>query len=614
VAAAAALAIGAGSPWLAGEWDRELLAGGAYKYAAYVAPERLETELRTGELVFYREGRAATISVKRLGGRLSLAVDGKVDATTSTDMLTQRLLAHLPLLLHGSARSVGIIGLGSGVTAGSALAHPVRSVEVVEISPEVVDAADARVRVVVADGRNHLLLSPQRYDVIISEPSNPWMAGVGPLFTREFFALARARLEPGGVMCQWAHVYNMRTEDLRTIVGGFTDVFPAAALFLANEGDVLLLGAEAALPAPDVPTLRRRMEPLAVREDLLGVGVRSPYGVASLFALGGPALTAWARDAPRHTDDRPRLELSAPRSLHADTSRANRLAIAAAARGTQPPEPFASLLAGAEAPALVERAQMLERAGSPGWAREVYQEAIAKEPDRLAALEGLVRTSLLLGRAAEAESELRALGEGPLAGPRVARALLFQNLNRPAEALEALQQAVALAPRMTRPLLIGAEIQRGGGNLEAAEGLAAQALALAPGDADAEALLAALRLDGGALEESLARAEAVLGRDPTQVRALEVAAVCRARLGQRPRARQAFEELLRLDPDGWAHLHNYGLFELEGGDARAAARWFEQAVEVDPTNPQGWEGLAQAARAMGDKALLARAERGRAAR
>jgi spermidine synthase len=625
--AAAAAAMGAASPWLAGAWDRELLSGGAYKYAAYVPPERLESELRAGELVFYREGRAATISVKRLGGRLSLAVDGKVDATTSTDMPTQRLLAHVPLLLHGSARSVCIVGLGSGVTAGSALAHPVRSVEAVEISPEVVEASklfahanrdcsgDARLKVVVADGRNHLLLTPRRYDVIISEPSNPWMAGVGPLFAREFFALARSRLEPGGVMCQWAHVYNMRTEDLRTIVAGFTDVFPSAALFLVNEGDVLLLGAAGDLPAPDVATLRRRMEPSAVREDLGGVGVRSAYALASLFALGPPALDAWARDAPRHTDDRPRLELSAPRSIHADTSRANREAIAMAARGARPPEPFASLLADPQAPALMERAQMLERAGSPAWAREVYQAAVAIEPDRLPALEGLVRTSLVLGRAAEAEAELRGMvAREPPPGhaePRIALALLLQNTDRPADALDALQQAVALAPRLARPLLIGAEIQRSGGNLDAAEGLAAQALALAPADAEAEALLAALRYDRGALKEALERAESVLKRDRDQLRALEIAAVSRARLGDRPRAREAFERLLRLEPDGWEHLNNYGLFELEGGDARAAARWFEQAVELNPHSVEGWEGLLQAARALRDAALLARAERGR---
>ena len=255
----AGVAVGAwAAPRLAPPWDAALFAGGPYKYALYTKPEEMEQELRSGELVFYRDGRAATVSVKRLGGSLSLSVDGKVDATNTADMLTQRLLAHLPLLLHGSARQALVIGLGSGVTVGSALTHPLASVEAVEISPEVVDAArlfrranrgaldDPRLRVVVGDGRHHLQTATGPYDVTISEPSNPWMAGVANLFSRDFFALARTRLGPGGLFCQWAHVYNMSPRDLRVVVGSFSDVFPEAALFVVNEGDVLLLGARIA--------------------------------------------------------------------------------------------------------------------------------------------------------------------------------------------------------------------------------------------------------------------------------------------------------------------------------------------------------------------------------
>ena len=116
--------------------------------------------------------------------------DGKTDASNRSDMLTQALVAHLPLLLHPDPRHVAVVGLGSGVTLGAALAHPVTDVDVVEISPEVVDAsrfferenrralADPRTHLIVGDGRSHLLLSRRQYDVIISEPSNPWIAGV----------------------------------------------------------------------------------------------------------------------------------------------------------------------------------------------------------------------------------------------------------------------------------------------------------------------------------------------------------------------------------------------------------------------------------------------------
>ena len=134
-------------------------------------------------------------------------------------MLTQKVIAHLPLLLHEHPREICIVGLGSGVTLGSALRHPIDHADVIELSPEVVEASryfaaenhhaldDPRARLIVGDGRSHLLLSKRQYDVIISEPSNPWIAGVAALFTREFFAAARDRLAPGGIMGPWAHTY-----------------------------------------------------------------------------------------------------------------------------------------------------------------------------------------------------------------------------------------------------------------------------------------------------------------------------------------------------------------------------------------------------------------------
>ena len=104
-------------------WDRDLLASGVYKYAPFAGEQLdVETALKAGRLVYYRDGAAATVSVKRLTGTLSLSVDGKVDASTSGDMITQKTLAHLPLLLHGKPGRVCIIGLGSGVTLASALA------------------------------------------------------------------------------------------------------------------------------------------------------------------------------------------------------------------------------------------------------------------------------------------------------------------------------------------------------------------------------------------------------------------------------------------------------------------------------------------------------------
>jgi spermidine synthase len=193
LAAAGAVAMLVFSP----PWDRELLASGAYMYAPYVPKDLdLPTLLRAGKLLYYREGAAATVSVKKLTGTTTLAVDGKVDASNRSDMLTQKLVAHLPLLLHDNPRDVMIVGLGSGATVGSALQHPIARADVVEISPEVVEASryfaaenydalkDPRTNLIVGDGRSHLLLAERKYDVIISEPSNPWIAGVAALCSR----------------------------------------------------------------------------------------------------------------------------------------------------------------------------------------------------------------------------------------------------------------------------------------------------------------------------------------------------------------------------------------------------------------------------------------------
>ena len=237
----------AGLVFLNPAWDRQLLASGAYMYAPFVPRDLdLVTQLKAGSLLYYREGAAATISVKRLTGTLSLAIDGKTDASNRSDMLTQRVIAHLPLLLHENPKTVFIIGMGSGVTLGSALRHPVERVDVAEISSEVIEASrhfsaenhdalsDPRARIIVGDGRSHLQLTAAKYDVIVSEPSNPWIAGVAALFTREFFEAARAHLAPGGVICQWANIYNISDRDLRSIAATFTSVFPHGTVWLVE--------------------------------------------------------------------------------------------------------------------------------------------------------------------------------------------------------------------------------------------------------------------------------------------------------------------------------------------------------------------------------------------
>ncbi|MEP7117373.1 MAG: fused MFS/spermidine synthase, partial [Acidobacteriota bacterium] len=337
MAAALAVAAVVASP----PWDRELLASGAYLYAPFVPKDLdLEALLKAGTLRYYAEGAAATVSVKTLTGTTTLTVDGKTDASNRGDMLTQSLVAHLPLLLHDAPRDVAIVGLGSGVTVGAALTHPVTRVDVVELSPEVVAAsrffarenrdalADPRTHLIVGDGRSHLHLTRQRYDVIISEPSNPWIAGVAALFTREFFAEVRERLAPGGVFCQWANAYNIGDGDLRAITATFLAEFPNATAVLVGEHDLLLVGktplkaGSGMWPDPWDAVARNWTRP-GVTEDLRRDGARSPFALLSLIVAGAAELADFGRDRVLLDDDHMQLEFSAPREIHRRTGAAN---------------------------------------------------------------------------------------------------------------------------------------------------------------------------------------------------------------------------------------------------------------------------------------------------
>ena len=179
---------------------------------------------------------------------------------------------------------------------------------------------DPRTELVIGDGRNHLRHSRRTYDVIISEPSNPWMAGMSSLFTREFFNEARSHLSSNGTFCQWLHSYNMSTEDLRTIIGTFRTAFPHAMLWTLNENDFLLLGSPASLTL-DESLIQRNFERVAA--DLREVQVHDVYSIVSLLLLRDEELDRFAAGAKLNTDDLPILEFRAPRFIHANTASQN---------------------------------------------------------------------------------------------------------------------------------------------------------------------------------------------------------------------------------------------------------------------------------------------------
>jgi spermidine synthase len=284
-----------------------------------------------GELVYYGDGIGGFTSVVKyadaLGNtNLAMANSGKTDASTRQDMETQTLLAHVPMLCHKNPQSVMVIGLASGITAGEVLHYPVSGMDVLEINHQVVEAsrffdpwngrvlADNRTRLILQDARAHLQLTRQTYDVIISEPSNPWMEGLAALFTRDFFALARERLRDGGVFAQWIHAYQMDWEAFAMIGRSFAEVFPDSLLIMMSlarpEGDYMLVGFKG----------ERRcglQEARALQPPSRNVVLNHPQVLTRLVVSENLRALFGAGDV--HTDGHPRLEFVAPRLMYHKT-------------------------------------------------------------------------------------------------------------------------------------------------------------------------------------------------------------------------------------------------------------------------------------------------------
>ncbi len=334
------------------QWNQSIYNSGFYAFAyKYVpkkkvgvrfiapAPRRTEAELfptlhvpEELRLIYYAEGLTATVAVVEQGDNVrSLLINGKPDASNipTGDMRTQLLLGHLPVLLRGGAKDVLVIGLGSGVTSGALVAHGVRKIDSVEIEKKVAEAArffqkenlyvlDRKIfRFILDDGRNFVRHSPSRYDVITSEPSNLWMSGVANLFTREFFLSARQKLNPGGVMCQWIHLYQISLNDVLVFMKTFHSVFPHLSVWI-DDSDMLVLGADHPLSI-DFETLARRMSDPAVAWSLRRSGITPGY-IRNKYVGDERMIKVLRSGIPFNTDDHPILEFSAPKSLFTNRS------------------------------------------------------------------------------------------------------------------------------------------------------------------------------------------------------------------------------------------------------------------------------------------------------
>jgi spermidine synthase len=581
---------GAAAALLAPAWPRAAMASGVGFFAGSFGSARdWRAATRRMDLLFYKDGVSTTLSVDREAGQLFYRSNGKTDASTSpSDMSVQVLIGQLGMLLHPDPKDVFVLGLGTGVSAAAVARHPVRSIDIVDIEPAGIEAAaffepfnrkvlaDPRVRYIAADGRNVLLARPKNYDVIVSDPSDIWVAGVGNLFTREFYEIARSRLKPGGVMVQWWHTHALQPEHLKLIVATFRRVFPNASYWRPNLGDVILVGSVAPLPW-DLDLLRRKFETVpGLADDLRSIGIWSPASLFGAFVLAGPDLDRFlAGTSGVHTDDHPVIEFFAPRSLYAETAAPNDAMIEAAQSVLFPPTANVKELDPHETYLLGFARACMNRFDS---AIRLMEASVAGEPRDPKAWIGLGNQ--------------------------------YRDRGRLDDAAAAYRRALAVVPGEPEASLELSALLRARSDAAGSEAVLRAAFDAAPSDGALASALADSLIQSGRADEALAavaKAQPANASDPgleiLRGRALSAA-------GRREDAWTALSRARGMAGDDAALLVSVGEGFLGAAAPREALACFQAAAALESGNVDAFLGLARASRETGDL-VAARAARDR---
>jgi tetratricopeptide (TPR) repeat protein len=415
-------------------------------------------------------------------------------------------------------------------------------VDVAEISPEVIAVserfaavnqgtlADPRLRLIINDGKNHLLATHQRYDMISANAIHPGVAaGNGALYTVDFYAAARDHLAEGGVVCQWLPIHQLSAEDVRTLVRSFQVVFPHTTIWFTSDF-ALLIGSPQPLEL-DLGQLVERLSHPNVAQDLAeldDLAIRGAVDMAGYFLMDEAAVAEYSAGAAVNTDDHPIIEFTAPRSafLSEQTNLANlQLLHRYAAPGALPivktdTEVQAALQLRGTTNEQVMLGQIATYAGQPDAAMQLYQEALSVDPMNVDARYLAKQQLLTAGLAAEAQGDLQ--------GARVAY-----------------EQALALAPTDASAWYRLADVADRLGESDAA-GYLEQAVALRPDNARWHVELAAIYSREQQPEQALDQLQTAVSLDPEYGEAHVLLAMFYRQLGEAEKAYAALQEALRL--------------------------------------------------------------------
>ena len=288
--------------------------------------------------LYLAEGATSSVAVtEHVGGTRQFHIAGKVEASDlDVDMRLERMLGHVPALVHPNPKSILIVGVGAGVTAGALSIHPeVQRIVVCEIEPMVPRSArayfgdenhhvfdDPRVELIFDDARHFLETTRETFDIITSDPIHPWVRGAATLYSLEYLQLARAHLNTGGVVTQWIPLYETDVRSVKSEIATFAQVFPDTTLWnpdLLEEGyDLVALGRTAPAPISEAAINRRLAASAAVRDSLAAVSLNSGAAVLSTYAGRSADLAPWLADAEINRERHLRLQYLAGLAANVD--------------------------------------------------------------------------------------------------------------------------------------------------------------------------------------------------------------------------------------------------------------------------------------------------------
>lgn len=275
---------------------------------------------KKANFLFIKEGKAGVISMvtyddisaKLQNNGLNESIINMKDPTKA--LLVETLLGAVPYMLQENPKSAFVVGFGGGITTRTLTLTDLKSIRVVELEPAVVDAGNAisggkipalqdpRVQIDFNDARNTLLVENNTYDIIAAQPSHPWLAGASSVFTREFWTIAKSRLNEKGVFGQWVNLFNMDATTLRSIFQAFYEVFPHGVTFASlGTGDFILLGSKHPLEF-DYERIQKVLDQPKLKATLEHHGITTPRDLLWYFALSRQEALSAAGNAPANSD------------------------------------------------------------------------------------------------------------------------------------------------------------------------------------------------------------------------------------------------------------------------------------------------------------------------